>query len=79
MESYKPDYVKHLIYSIAECDETLLHLDFLYETHSIKDKTTYEPLRAKIVQLSMSINKFTKWVEDKYVWRPRNKPSQPAN
>ncbi len=70
---YKPDYVKHLVYSIAECDETLIHLDFLYETSSLKDKAMYETLRANIVQLSMSINKFTRWVEEKYVWRRQTK------
>lgn len=33
---YKPDYVKHLVYSLAECDETIIHLDFLFETKSLK-------------------------------------------
>ena len=70
---YKADYVKHLIYSIAECDETLVHLDFLYETSSLRDKAIYDTLRANIVQLSMSINKFTRWVEEKYVWRRQTK------
>ena len=32
---YKKDFVKYLIYSIAECDETIVHLDFLYETKSL--------------------------------------------
>lgn len=70
---YKADYVKHLIYSIAECDETILHLDFLYETRSMKDKALYDSLRVSVVELSMSINKFTQWVEEKYIWRPRKK------
>jgi four helix bundle protein len=70
---YKPDYIRHLIYSIAECDETILHLDFLYETQSMKDKALYDLLRTRIVQLSMSINKYTQWVEDKYVWKPHRK------
>jgi four helix bundle protein len=70
---YKPDYIRHLIYSIAECDETILHLDFLYETRSMKDRTMYELLRTNVVQLSMRINKFTQWVEDKYVWVPHHK------
>lgn len=70
---YKPDYVKHLIYSLAECDETLLHVEFLYETQSMKDWVLYESLRVNITQLSMSINKFTQWVEEKYIWKPRTK------
>lgn len=35
---YKADYVKHLIYAQAECDETILHLDFLFETNSFNEK-----------------------------------------
>jgi four helix bundle protein len=50
---YKPDYVKHLIYSIAECDETLVHLDFLFATSSMKDKDVYEALRGNIVQRNL--------------------------
>ncbi len=25
---YKADYIKHLVYAQAECDETIVHLDF---------------------------------------------------
>ncbi len=28
---YKADFIKFLIYSQSECDETIVHLDFLYE------------------------------------------------
>ena len=27
-----------VVYSIAECDETLVHLDFLFDTQSLKDE-----------------------------------------
>ena len=67
---YKADFVKHLVYSIAECDETLIHLDYLYHTQSLKDKKLYEELRAGFVQLSKQINNFTQWVEDKFIWKP---------
>jgi four helix bundle protein len=70
---YKADYIKYLIYAIGECDESILHLDFLYETQSLKDKAAYESLRASVVILSMRINRFTQWVEDNYVWKPGNK------
>jgi four helix bundle protein len=68
---YKPDYIKHLVYSLAECDETIVHLDFLFETKSLKDKETYESLRSRVDKLSKRINKFTLWVEENYVWRER--------
>jgi four helix bundle protein len=65
---YKADFIKHLVYSIAECDETIVHLDFLYETKSLVDKRRYEELRNGFVQLSKRINRFTKWVEGDFIW-----------
>jgi len=61
---YKADYIKHLIYAQAECDETIVHLDFLLETESLKNKVVYEDLRNRYDTLSKKINKFTQWVED---------------
>jgi four helix bundle protein len=33
---YKPDFIKYLVYSHAECDETFLHPDFLVATGSLQ-------------------------------------------
>jgi four helix bundle protein len=63
---YKPDLIKYLIYSIGECDETLVHLDFLFDTQSLKDENRYEELRSRVDLLSKRINKFTQWIEQKY-------------
>ena len=60
---YKADYIKHLIYSQSECDETIVHLDFLFETHSFADKEKYDQLKTDYDALSRRINKFTQWVE----------------
>ena len=65
---YKNDFVKYLICSIAECDETILHLDFLYGTKSLTDEYLYNDLRTRYDQLSKKINKFTIWVEAKYIF-----------
>jgi four helix bundle protein len=56
---YKADYIKHLIYAQSECDETIVHLDFLFETESLKDESTYLRLKAECDTLSKRINKFT--------------------
>lgn len=61
---YKADYIKHLIYAQAECDETILHLDFLFETESYKDEEQYKSLIDDYDTLSKRINKFTQWVEE---------------
>lgn len=58
---YKADFLKYLVYSQAECDETIVHLDFLNETESLRDKLLYEDLRSKYDLLSKRINKFIQW------------------
>ena len=61
---YKAEFVKYLVYSQSECDETLVHLDFLFETESLSDKMKYDDLRSKYDLLSKRINKFIQWVEE---------------
>jgi four helix bundle protein len=61
---YKADYIKHLIYAQSECDETMLHLDFLFECDSFTDSKKYEQLKSEYDVLSKRINKFTQWVEE---------------
>ena len=60
---YKADYIKHLVYSLAECDETILHLDFLFETGSFTNEDEYRSLVAAYDLLSKKINKFIQWLD----------------
>lgn len=62
-KKYKGDFIKYLIFSHAECDETILHLDFLFKTNSLNDQKLYETLKSGYEQLSKKINNFIKWVE----------------
>ncbi len=32
--NYKKDFIKFFVIAITECDETMVHLDFLYKTKS---------------------------------------------
>lgn len=61
---YKADFIKYLIYAQSECDETLLHLDFIFETDSLKDKNEYDQLKIDYNSLSKRINKFIQWAEE---------------
>ena len=61
---YKADFIKFLIYSQSECDETMVHLDFLFETESFKNKDLYTQLKNEYDNLSKRINKFIQWVEN---------------
>lgn len=60
---YMADFIRFLIYAQAECDETIVHLDFLYETQSWQDKPAYLQLKNDYESLSKRINKFIQWVE----------------
>ena len=61
---YKADFVKFLVYAQSECDETIVHLDFLYETESFKDGSMFTQLKCEYESLSKRINNFIQWVED---------------
>ncbi len=63
---YKADFIKFLIYSQSECDETIEHLSFLFETLSLKDKALYDKLSGEYIILSKKINKFINWVEENW-------------
>ena len=63
---YKADFIKYLVYSQSECDETIVHLDFLFETGSLKSEETYNALKQEYDVLSKKINKFIQWVEDNW-------------
>ena len=66
---YKADYIKYLIYSQSECDETILHLEFLFETGSSKDEAKMNTLKEAYDILSKRINKFTQWVEESFEYK----------
>lgn len=45
---YKADFIKYLVYSHSECDETMVHLDYLFETKSWNDKRQVHGNAAKL-------------------------------
>jgi four helix bundle protein len=61
---YKADFIKYLTYSHAECDETIVHLDFLYETESLKNPELYIKIKTAYESLGRKINNYIRWVED---------------
>ncbi len=63
---YKAEFIRYLIFSQTECDETIVHLEFLYQTESLKDQELYNELYAEYEALSKRINKFIQWVEEHF-------------
>jgi four helix bundle protein len=65
--NYKSDYVKYLTYALASNDETIDHLETLFETESLTDKILYESLHMKIETLGKKINRFLQAVQNEHV------------
>jgi len=72
---YKAEYIKYLTYAQSECDETLLHLEFLRETGSSGDIGGGDTLMKEYDTLSRRINKYIQWVEDNF--DPRYRAAEP--
>ena len=61
---YVMDYIKHLTYAQASNDETIDHLEILYETGSLTKLDDYEELRARLITLGKKLNKFIQSIEN---------------
>lgn len=63
---YKAEFIRYLIFAQSECDETIVHLDFLFDTGSLTNESLYKELAAEYDVLSKRINKFIQWVEENF-------------
>ncbi len=63
----KNDFIRFLIYALASCDETRDHLEFLFETGSLKDASLHEELSKRYDILGKKINNFLKVVIEKHL------------
>ena len=63
---YRLDYIRFLCYAESSCDETIDHLETLYETESLTDKDLYLKLRQELRKLAKMINRFLLAVEHRH-------------
>ncbi len=63
---YKAEFIRYLIFAQSECDETIIHLDFFFETQSLTNGDLYTQLHTDYNLLSKRINKFIRWVEENF-------------
>ena len=64
---YKNDFIRFLIYALASCDETSDHMEFLYETGSLKDESIFQDLGKQYDILGKKINTFLKRVIEQHL------------
>lgn len=55
---YKQDYIRFLTIAIASNDETVDHLETLFETESLTDKELFENLHQRLEKLGKKLNRF---------------------
>lgn len=66
---YKQDFIKYLTYALASNDETVDHLEMLFETGSLTDRDLYERLHGKLQELGRKLNLFIQAVDSKHLVR----------
>ena len=64
-KKYKNEFVKFLVYAQASCDETELHLKFIFASGYINDDV-YQVLKDENNKLGRKINKFIQYVETQW-------------
>lgn len=74
---YKLEYIKFIIYALASNDESIDHLDTLFETKSLPDEKYYNSVREKLDKLGRKINNFLQAIERDHT-RPNKKSPKDA-
>jgi len=60
---YKQDFIRFIIYSLSSNDETIDHLETLFETGSLADKIIFQVLHKRIDILGGKINRFLESIQ----------------
>jgi four helix bundle protein len=60
---YKQEFIRFLTYAHASCDETIDHLETLFETGSLSGEDFYDDLRKRLDTLGEKLNRFIQGVE----------------
>lgn len=63
---YKQEFLRFLAYAIASNDETLDHLETLFETGSLTDKAYFASLSERLNTLGKKLHHFRKSVDESH-------------
>ena len=63
---YKQDWIKFLVYALSSNDETMDHLENLWDTKSLTDESIFINLKMEIESLGKMLNKFLQAVEQEH-------------
>ena len=62
-KKYQQEYIKHLTYALASCDETKEHLELLFEAKSLKNKEKFDYLLTEYENLGRKLYRLREMVE----------------
>ena len=76
---YKQQFIRFLIFAQASSDETIDHLEILFETGSLADEPLFKDLSKRLDELGKKINLFTQSVEATHRTGPVANCEDPAS
>ena len=76
---YKAEFIHFLTYAQASSDETIDHLEILFETGSLSDESLFKNLLERLNELGRKINLFTQSVEASHRMGPAENLEHPAS
>ena len=65
--NYKNELIRFTIYALASTDETIDHLETLFETGSFTDEKQFKCLHERLNQLSKMINNYLKAIQSSHI------------
>ncbi len=60
---YKQEFIRFLTFALASSDETIDHLETLFDTESLTNKQLYDDLHERLDELGRKLNNFLQSVE----------------
>jgi four helix bundle protein len=76
---YKQEFIRFLTFAHASCDETIDHLEGLFETGSLTDEAVYRDLQTQLDLLGRKLNVFVKGVEREHMAHPAPRIVDPVS
>ena len=76
---YKQEFIRFLAFAHASCDETIDHLEGLFETGSLTSEATYRDLQAQLDLLGRKLNVFIEGVEREHISHLPSRIPHPAS
>ncbi|MBT0607823.1 four helix bundle protein [Aequorivita echinoideorum] len=60
---YKQEYIRFMVFALSSNDETIVHLETLFETKSLNNEDLFKDLHKRSQQLGIKINNFLQSIE----------------